>query len=73
MSKVIYLTAICLFIAVAIFGWSQNAVFSSRSAASAVTDGSALTDEAPRTLKTSPVEMMNNYNRLLPAEQWDAF
>ena len=74
MRNVVYITATCVLVAAAIFFSVQSAIFSSRTnATSAVTDGSALAAESPTTQKTSPVEMMINHNRLMPAEQWDAF
>ena len=58
MRKPIYLTGTCaLFVAVAIFVWSQNALVFSRTTTPAM----------------SPTEMMTDLKNPLPIEQWDAF
>jgi len=59
MRKPIYFSVTCaLVVAVAIFVWSQNAPVSSEAATAPI---------------ASSTEMMSNYSRPLPAEQWDAF
>ena len=62
MRKPIYFSGTCaLFVAVAIFVWSQNAPVFSR------------TNTASPSLLPSSTEMMSNDSRPLPVEQWDAF
>ena len=76
MRKLIYISATCALAAATIFVWSQNALVSSRTNSASVpvvAQGSLLAPEAATTPMTSPAEIMINYNKPLPVEQWDAF
>ena len=77
MRKSIYFTGACALVAAAaIFVWSQDALVSSRAntaSASVLPHRSFLVAEASTTPAMSPTEMMANYNKPLPVEQWDAF
>ena len=77
MRKPIYSIGACALVAAAgIFVWSQNALVSSRAntaSAYLLPHRSPLVAEAATTTAMSPTEMMINYNRTLPVEQWDAF
>jgi hypothetical protein len=75
MRKPIYFIGACALAAAAIFVWSQNALVSSHAntaSASLLPHRSLLVEEAATTPAMSPTEMMINYNRPLPVEQWDA-
>jgi hypothetical protein len=72
MRKQIYFIGACALVAAAaIFVWSQNALVSSR--ANTASASPLPVAEAAATPAMSPTEMMINYNRPLPVEQWDAF
>jgi hypothetical protein len=76
MRRPIYFIGACALAAVATFVWSQNALVSSGANSALATflpHRSLLAAAAATTPAMSPTEMMNNYNRPLPVEQWDAF
>ena len=77
MRKPIYSIGACALVAAgAIFVWSHNALVPSRAnvaSAFLLPHRSPLVAEAATTLAMSPTEMMINYNRPLPVEQWDGF
>jgi hypothetical protein len=76
MRKQIYISATCALAAATIFVWSQNALVSSRTDSASVpvvAQGSLLAPEAATSSMTSPTEMMINYSKPLPVEQWDAY
>ena len=76
MRKPIYFIGACALVAAATFVWSHNALVSSRAdtgSASLLPHRSLLLAEAATTPAMSAIEMMINYNRPLPVEQWDAF
>jgi hypothetical protein len=72
MRKPIYFIGACALVAAAaIFVWSPNAFVASR----ATTASASLVPvaEAATTRGMPPTEVMINYNKPLPVEQWDAF
>jgi hypothetical protein len=77
MRKPIYFIGACaLLAAAAMLVWSQDALVSSRAntaSASLLAHRSPLLAEAATAPAMSPTEMMINYNRPLPVEQWDTF
>jgi len=77
MRKPIYLIGACALVATAaIFVWSPNALVSSRAntaSAFILPHRSPLVTEAATAPAMSPTDMMINYNRPLPVEQWDTF
>jgi hypothetical protein len=76
MRKLIYISTTCALAAATIFVWSQNVLVSSRTnpaSVSVVSHASLLAPATATTPMVSPTEIVINYNRPLPAEQWDAF